>query len=63
MPFYEYVCEECREAWTESRAMVDRDQPLECPRCRKPTARRVLSSFATSTGGSRGARDCGSGFG
>ena len=33
MPLYSYECHTCHDGWTEHRAIAQRDQPIQCPRC------------------------------
>ena len=65
MPFYEYRCDSCEEDFTLIRPMADRDEPAECPECKTKGAKRAVSSFATSSGGSSsdGGGSCTPGFG
>jgi putative FmdB family regulatory protein len=60
MPLYEYRCRQCGKVYEQIRRMADADRDLECPECRSREVERLLSSFATSTGG---AGSCGPGGG
>jgi len=42
MPTYEYVCEACGHAWDAFQSIKD-DALTECPSCRAPKARRVIT--------------------
>jgi len=52
MPIYEYECLKCGERFELRRGMSDSDQDVKCPRCEAENPRRVLSTFATTSGGS-----------
>ena len=52
MPIYEYKCDECGNRYEQIRRMADADQELQCPRCDSDHVKRLLSSFATTSGGS-----------
>jgi putative FmdB family regulatory protein len=43
MPIYEYRCHECGERFESFRAISDRDDSVECPKCGKKDSRRVIS--------------------
>lgn len=61
MPIREYRCDACGQPFEELvRHDVD-DRTLSCPTCGEKAAKRRLSTFATSGGGS--ARDTGAGCG
>jgi putative FmdB family regulatory protein len=55
MPLYEYKCRQCGKILTELRKASEREEPLQCPHC-GGEADVILSTFATSSGGSPGAR-------
>ena len=43
MPIYEYQCKSCEESVEKLQKMSD--EPLiECPKCNKPSLKRVISS-------------------
>ena len=52
MPIYEYECENCGHKFELLRRLSDQDGEIKCPKCGKQEAKRVLSSFATSSSGS-----------
>ena len=53
MPTYNYICEECKHEWEEDRSI--KDPPTKtCPKCKKETAKRLISggtSFILSGSG------------
>ena len=52
MPLYEYRCRSCDSRFeTYVRARVD---PVNCPECRADTIEKLVSSFALTSGGTRG---------
>lgn len=54
MPIYEFYCEKCNTIFTfYSRSINTTRQPL-CPRCRKETLKRFLSTFSVLRDGSKG---------
>lgn len=55
MPIYEYECLKCGERFEMRRSMNDSDQEVNCPKCGTGNPRRVLSTFATPSGGAGGA--------
>lgn len=63
MPFYEYQCRSCGEAFEQMRKISDDDREVECPKCHEKNAERLISLTSASgwlslfTGGS----SCGSG--
>jgi putative FmdB family regulatory protein len=59
MPIFEYMCDSCGAVFEELESVTNRDKPHECPVCGKKKGRRIVSTFATSSG-SRAA-SCGSG--
>ena len=54
MPLYEYRCPECDGRFEEIRGLGQADEDVECPACGSGSARRELSSFATTSGGRDG---------
>lgn len=50
MPLYEYLCPDCQESFETLRPLDVRDDPAECPRCRRMTEQRKLSTFAAHGG-------------
>jgi putative FmdB family regulatory protein len=66
MPMFEYACNDCGKKFEE---LVHSDhEQVECPTCHSHNARKLLSVFAASAGGSGstatpcGAPSCGRGF-
>lgn len=57
MPIYEYRCEECGHLF-ERLAKNSQDQAEECPACRKPSPKKLFSSFAPAMGSNSGADAC-----
>jgi putative FmdB family regulatory protein len=54
MPIYEFYCERCNTVFNfYSRSINTTKQPL-CPRCRKETLKRFLSTFSVLRDGSKG---------
>jgi putative FmdB family regulatory protein len=43
MPLYDCRCTECGHRFEESRSMIARDEPYECPKC-GGEARRVFNT-------------------
>jgi len=48
MPFYEYACQSCGNAF---ELLVRSDTRLECPACHSTQLEKQLSVFATAGGG------------
>lgn len=46
MPIYEYRCPDCGAIFIKMRPMSQADAPVECERCGKPNAQRLLSRIA-----------------
>ncbi len=46
MPVYEYRCPDCGAVFSKMRPMSQADAPVECERCGKRNARRMLSRIA-----------------
>lgn len=42
MPTYEYACEACENTW-EAEQRITEPALTECPRCKEPKARRLIS--------------------
>lgn len=42
MPTYEYLCKSCGNEWEEERKIKDPPQDT-CPKCKKKTAKRLIS--------------------
>ena len=63
MPFYEYHCSHCREAFTIMRPIADRDEPATCPECGEFSSLRELSVFSAAGGASGDSGDSGGGCG
>ena len=51
MPIYEYKCIYCGERFELLRRLTDRDDEINCPKCNKASAKRVLSTFTTASSG------------
>jgi putative FmdB family regulatory protein len=58
MPLYEYRCETCGNVYEQIRRMSDADRNLECPDCKSAEVKRLLSVFATSSGGASAGEGC-----
>ena len=58
MPIYEYSCEACGKGSSALLARFDSPDPA-CPHCGKPRLRRLVSTFATVSGGDEGGGDFG----
>ncbi len=55
MPFYEYRCNECGEAFEKMLRFSEADQLPVCPKCASPNTQKKLSkvvSFGASSSGS-----------
>ncbi|MFC1971749.1 zinc ribbon domain-containing protein [Chloroflexota bacterium] len=52
MPIYEYECMNCGEKFELLRRLNDEDNEIDCPKCSKLAAKRVLSTFATASSNS-----------
>ena len=55
MPFYEYRCNECGEAFEKMLRFSEADQLPVCPKCGSPNTQKKLSkvvSFGASSSGS-----------
>jgi putative FmdB family regulatory protein len=52
MPTYEYACEACENTW-EAEQRITEPALTECPRCKEPKARRLISGsrFVLKGGG------------
>ena len=56
MPFYDFVCHECRKEFTLRRKFGEMDDPAACPECGSGRTERQISLFyATNTGSSTAA--------
>ena len=53
MPIYEYVCSECNSKFEQMRPLSQSGQDAECPRCHKPSRRKmsIFAAFTTSVSG------------
>jgi len=58
MPIYEYECLKCGERFSMRRGFSDKDEDVECPKCKTKKPRRAVSNIATI-----GQSQCGSGGG
>ena len=67
MPYYEYVCSDCRTQFEIKRSIKDIDVPAACPTCQGDHVARQISkvaAFAHGEGGSTtslGGDGCGCG--
>lgn len=55
MPYYEYVCTDCKTQFELKRCIAEIDNPAECPECHgEHTARQIskVAAFSHSDGGS-----------
>ncbi len=50
MPMYEYECSKCQHQFELLRSLSERDDPCECPACRKKVKMKRLSSLFSSAG-------------
>lgn len=41
MPFYEYICKNCKVFEVKKRPIEERDNPLECVGCGNPMSRQL----------------------
>jgi len=48
MPIYEYVCEECKTQF--EKIVINKHEPISCPKCASKKATIQLSVFATAAG-------------
>lgn len=56
MPTYEYLCEECRHEW-EMEQSIKADPLTICTKCKKETAKRLISKSAFILEGGGWAKD------
>lgn len=71
MPYYEYVCSDCKTLFELKRPMKEMDNPTDCPECHSEHVTRQISkvfAFAhgdggsvSSLGGGGGCGSCGGG--
>lgn len=66
MPIFDYKCEDCGATFEE--LVPSSDSKVACPKCESDKTRKLVSGFATGSGGSSpapscGTGGCGSGFG
>lgn len=54
MPLYEYQCEQCQHRFEVFQRLGQGANGIQCPKCGSETVKRVLSTFASATGGSSG---------
>ena len=49
---YEYLCENCKHEWEETQKITDKAKKM-CPKCKKKTAKRLIScsNFILKGGG------------
>ncbi len=51
MPIYEFACRSCGEKFEKLCAMDVDDSTVECPKCSKTGAERLLSNFFSMSSG------------
>jgi putative FmdB family regulatory protein len=56
MPIYEYRCDACGKASSALLTSYSSPDPA-CPQCGKPSLRRLVSTFATTSSGDGGGGD------
>jgi len=56
MPLYEYYCAGCQTSFEVLRVIREASQPIACPRCAMPDARRMISRFAAVSKDGSGSR-------
>jgi len=54
MPVYEYFCKACETDFDDLVRMGTPDEEIECPRCGKHEAKRLLSVFSSGGSASEG---------
>ncbi|MGC8916136.1 MAG: FmdB family zinc ribbon protein [Thermoanaerobaculum sp.] len=52
MPLYEYRCEACGHRFEVWQRMGAGSQGVSCPKCGSEVVKRLLSTFASASGGS-----------
>lgn len=52
MPIYEYFCKDCGKHFEELRRFSQKDDEVQCPRCKSKNTKRAVSIFGTSGGSS-----------
>jgi len=67
MPIYEYRCKDCGNRFSRLQKIGASADGVKCPKCEGEKVERLLSSFASTSGGdspaaSPSAHTCGSGF-
>jgi putative FmdB family regulatory protein len=50
MPIYEYICDDCKSQF--EKIVINRQQPISCPKCSSKKATIQLSVFSSATAGS-----------
>ncbi len=58
MPIYEYVCDDCNERF--EKIVINKREPISCPKCSSKKATIQLSVFATAGSGNSPASNGGS---
>jgi putative FmdB family regulatory protein len=61
MPIYEYICSKCDNRFSLLRTIFESDKEALCPRCDSTEVKKVISSFACSTGNGSPVHPFGSG--
>jgi putative FmdB family regulatory protein len=57
MPIYEFYCERCNTIFNFYSKSINTMKEPACPRCRKETLKRFLSTFSVLREGSKGERE------
>jgi putative FmdB family regulatory protein len=60
MPIYEYECKDCGRVF--SKLTFNTENKAECPECKSENTERLISTIASSSGGSGGGCSSNSGF-
>lgn len=45
MPIYEYFCNDCGNQFEELKNFTQRDDEVQCPRCKSKNTKRMVSVF------------------
>ncbi len=64
MPYYEYVCDDCKTKFEKKRRLAEIDEPADCPECHGRHVTRQVSlvmAFSHGDGGSVSALSGGGG--
>ena len=60
MPIYEYKCKNCENVF--SKLTFNTESKVECPECKSEDTERLISTIASSSGGSSSSCGGSSGF-